>query len=149
MRRRGRPSLGVDLVDSLEGPAEDLRRLKVVLQTIAGETTVKEAAAELGVTEARFHEIRWQVLRGALEGTKPGLPGRPRAEAPVETEEVRTLRTRVKWLEEELQCAFVRTEIALVMPGLLKRAEARREKKGACSRRRKRGRPSSGGSAGT
>jgi len=149
VKRRGRPSLGVDLVDSLEGPEEDLRRLKVVLRTITGETTVKAASRELAVSEARFHEVRRQILRSALEGTKPGLPGRPRADAPAGTEEVRELRARVKWLEEELQCAYVRTEIALVMPGLLKRAETRREKKGACSRRRKRGRPSSGGSAGT
>jgi hypothetical protein len=149
MKRRGRPSLGVDLVDSLEGPEEDLRRLKVVLETITGERTLKAASRELGVSEARFHEIRWQVLRGALDGTKPGLPGRPRTGEPAEPEEVRDLRARVKWLEEELQCAFVRTEIALVMPELLRRSEARREKKGAFTRRRKRGRDSSGGSAGT
>ena len=149
MKRRGRPSLGIDHVDSLDGPEGDRHRLKLVLATLTGEVTVKVASRDLGVSEARFHEFRRQVLDGALAAAAPGFPGRPRKVEPADTERVRELEARVKWLEEELQCAFVQTEVALVMPDLLRRSEARREKKGACSRRRKRGRASSGGSAGT
>lgn len=150
MRRRGRPSLGVDHVDSLSGPAEDRRRLKLVLSTLTGERTVKSASEALGISEARFHELRKQALEGALSGIAPGLPGRPRREDPEDTERVRALEARVKWLEEELQCAFVRTELALVMPKLLRRAEARRAEKGGSSAKGKgRDRASSGGSRGT
>ena len=149
MRRRGRPSLGVDHVDSLDGSEGDRHRLKLVLRTLTCEVTVKEASRDLGVSEARFHEFRRQVLDGALAAAAPGLPGRPRKGDPADTGRVRDLEARVKWLEEELQCAFVRTEIALVMPGLLERSEVRRAKKGACSRRRRRGRASSGDSGDT
>jgi hypothetical protein len=136
-------------VDSLPGCAEDRRRLKLVLGTLGGEVTLQEAARELGVSEARFHQLRRQILEGALAAAAPGLPGRPRKETPAEPGREQELLDRVKWLEEELQCALVRTEIALVRPELLKRKKPPRRKKGVSSRSRRPGKPPPGGSPGT
>jgi len=117
----------------LEGPEELKRRLRVILQTLTGERTVLEACRELGVGQARFHELRQQVLQGALDGIAPGRPGRPRK---VETEEggrVRELEDELDEMKVDLQAARVRTEIALTMPHLLRE----RKKKGAKAKARR------------
>jgi len=145
---RGRPPKGLSHVDSLSGSDEDRERLRVVLATLSGELSVKDASLCLGVSEARFHVLRRQALEGALSGVSPGRPGRPHREPDPSAAEVEDLRAQVKWLEEELQCALTRTEIALSKPHLLKGAKVRApEKKGSSAKRSRRG--SSGGSAGT
>jgi transposase-like protein len=135
-------------VDSLTGSDEDRERLKVVLATLTGELSVKDASHCLGVSEARVHVLRQKALEGALSAVSPGRPGRPRKEPDPGAAEVEELRAQVKWLEEELQCALTRTEIALTKPHLLKGAKVRSpEKRGSSAKRSRRG--SSDGSAGT
>ena len=72
------------------------------------------------------------------EPAAPGLPGRPRKRRSAEDARVQELEDRVNWLEEELQCAMVRTELALSMPQLMSRAKHTPRKKGASSGRRHR-----------
>jgi transposase-like protein len=143
---RGRPSKGLSHVDSLDGSASDRERLKVVLSTLTGERTVKEASRMLGISASRFHELRRAALAGALTAVTPGRPGRPAREEDPSESEVVGLKAQVRWLEEELQCALTRTEIALAMPHLLKGSEARgRKKKGSSPKGSRRG--STGGSS--
>jgi transposase len=125
-------------VDPLEGPNADKRRLRIILETVAGERSVKEACEQLGVSEARFHVLRRQALQAALDGLAPGVAGRPRkADAP-ESTRVQELKQEVAELKVDLQAALVRTEIALTMPHLLRDALGRSKKNAPFRKRRKR-----------
>jgi transposase-like protein len=133
----GRPPDKLGHVDRLEGPDRLKHRLRVILETLTDERTVQEAAKELGVSEARFHELRHQALTAALEGIAPGRPGRPRKEEPVEASRIHELEREVGDLKVDLQAARVRTEIALTMPHLL-RDRKKNELRAKAKRRRKR-----------
>jgi transposase-like protein len=134
----GRPPEKLGHVDRLEGPDRLKERLRMILATLTGERTVQEAAHELGVSEARFHELRRQSLQGALEGIAPGRPGRPRKEEPIEASRVRELEREVDDLKVDLQAARVRTEIALTMPHLLRDGKKNESRAKVKRRRRKR-----------
>ena len=125
---RGRPIIGVDLIDRLDSPRALRRRVRVVLATIAGSLTIAQACAELGVGRTQFHKLRWRVLDGALDGLRPRPRGRPRQQ-PLDTPEVQQLQARIRELEDALKTTALRSEIALTMPHLLDRAG--RKKKGA------------------
>ena len=124
----GRPPKGVDHVDRLEGSEELKRRLKVVLETIVGSRSIEDACAALGVGESRLHEMRQEALVGALGALMPKPAGRP-AKPAMETTKEQELQERIERLEEDLQAAYVRTELALAMPHLF-----RAKKKGPKSR---------------
>lgn len=51
----GRPPKGRDQVDDLEGPEQQKRRLKVVLETLSGERTVREVSSDTWVHDLRRH----------------------------------------------------------------------------------------------
>jgi len=133
---RGRPPKGLSHVDSLEGDAVEKGRLKTILATLTGDLAVKVACERLEVSESRFHELRQLALEGMMVGLAPRPPGRPAKER--EPEEVRELRERVAWLEEELEITRVRTEIAMWNPALLRDPAAKAEKKGFSSKRQSR-----------
>jgi len=116
---RGRRPKGPKLVDGLEGSAEAKRRLEVILESISGQRTVAEARALLGLSEARFHELRNKMMQSALEGAEPHPAGRPRHEPSPEQTQVAALQAEVRDLRIDLKAAQVREEIALVMPHLL------------------------------
>jgi transposase-like protein len=127
-----RPNKGVAHVDAVEGPHEAKERLKAVLETIAGARTVEEACVDLGVSPARFDQLRAAALSGAVEALSPRPPGRPPTPPPDPS--VLELRERVQELERENQRLRVREEVALRAPGLLEP----REKKGPASERPRR-----------
>jgi len=116
---RGRRPKGPKLVDGLEGSAEAKRRLEVILESLNGKWTVAEARAQLGLGEARFHELRTEILQLALNRAEPRLPGRPRHEPSPEQTQVAALEAEIRDLRIDLKAAQVREEIALVMPHLL------------------------------
>ena len=115
----GRPPKGIGHVDGLKGPEQEKQRLRVILRTISGEQTVGEACRELGVSEARLHELRHRALQSALDGLLPGRPGRPRIEEPEEAGQVRELVERMEDLDLDLEIAEVRAEVALAVPQAL------------------------------
>jgi len=133
---RGRPPKGLSHVDSLSGDAAEKERLKTILATILGELPVQEAAARLGLSESRFHELRQSALRGMLAGLAPRPPGRPAKKR--EPKEVKDLRERVAWLEEELEISRLRTEIAMSNPALLRDPVPAPKKKGPSSKSQRR-----------
>lgn len=116
---RGRPPDGVGHVDRLEGSEELKQRLKVLLATLDGSKSVPEACDELGVSESRLHELRKEALEGALRALQPRASGRP-AKPEATTARERELQAHIEALEEDLQTAYVRTELALAMPHLFK-----------------------------
>jgi hypothetical protein len=139
---RGRPGKGLGHVDQVEGSAETKARLKAILETVSGTLTVREAARRLGVSEARFHELRRDALQQWADVLAPRPPGRPPKQEEIEPGEVEQLREQVKELQLDLQVARARTELALTMPHVLKEGpEAGAGKKGAVKRRRTGGKP--------
>jgi len=116
-------------VERLEGSAELKQRLKVILETLGGGLSVAEACERLELSEARFHELRRQVLASALDGLTPGAAGRPRGDEAPSPSRVEELEHEVQELRIELQAARVRTEIALTMPRLLQRRDRKKNKK--------------------
>lgn len=125
----GRPGKGPELVEGLAGTAEAKRRLKLVLQTLAGELSVEDARAELELSEAGFHKLRRQALAAAVERLEGQAPGRKRVEPSAEEKEIADLRAKVERMDLELEIARYRENVALTMPHLLKRREAEQEAK--------------------
>jgi transposase len=113
----------------LEGGVDEKHRLRVILDVMGGSMSVKQACEVLGISEARFHQLRHQVLQGALDSLAPKRPGRPPASQPEDTSCVEDLKQQVRELELDLQAALVRTELALAMPQVLMDRGARRGKK--------------------
>jgi len=117
---RGRHPSGPGLVEGLEGPDEAKRRLKVILETMAGSRPIAGACAELGLSEAAFHNLRKQALTAAVVSLAPRPPGRPRKDDEPEQQHIRELEEQVFVLKKDLQAARIREEIAIAMPHLLK-----------------------------
>jgi hypothetical protein len=116
---RGRPPKGPQLADNVQASDQARLRLKVILQTISGELTIPEACAQLGIGEARFHELRTEWLQSAALSLEPKPLGRPPQTTPPDQAEMQRLRERAEVLEIHLQAARVREQIALTMPHLL------------------------------
>ena len=120
---RGRHPAGPDFVNKLTGDATAKERLRIVLETISGERRVIDACAHLGISEARFDELRLEALQAAVAALEPKPPGRkPRAMAPDEAE-VAQLRARVAALEAEIKVVAVRAQVAAILPHTAAAAE--------------------------
>jgi hypothetical protein len=135
---RGRRPDGPEYVAKLHGPPDAKRRLEVILRTLAGTCRVQEACAELGVSAARFHQLRQEALQAALDGLTPrpaGRPAAPPAEPPVAEPGQAN-----EAVQLELLAAQTREEIALVLPRLARGADAEAEgRPGKKARRRRQG----------
>jgi hypothetical protein len=128
MKKRGRPPKGSALVEKFDGSEGAKERLKTVVATLTGEVTVEEACGHLRVSEARFHQMRDEVLQGGLVAMEPKAAGRPPKESESEDAvRVRELEARVKRLELEVKAGYVKTMIALTMPKLLKIPEEEKQ----------------------
>jgi hypothetical protein len=126
---RGRPPAGPKLVDGLEGSETAKERLRVVLQTIAGELNVPEACARLSVSEARFHELRAEVLQMALQHLEPKPAGRPAQQSDPKAAEMATLKEQIQELKIELRATQIREELATLIPGVLKPGKTPEERR--------------------
>jgi transposase len=117
---KGRPSLGPSLADKVEGSAQAKARLKLILQTIAGEISVADACKELGLSEARFHELRQQWMQDACTALEPKPAGRPKETTIEEEVELLRLHRENTNLTLQLRAAQIREQIGVAMPHLLK-----------------------------
>lgn len=136
----GRPPKGPGLVDGLQSSAGAKKKLKVILQTIAGERTVEQACEVLGMGPAAFYKLRERVLRDAAASLEPRKRGRPRKEKSPEELENERLRRELFEAQFELQAARIREEIAVVMPHLLLDKDGK-PRRGAGEKKGKRRRP--------
>jgi len=117
-----RPTSGEKMLDPLPGTTDAKARLAGIVATMAGEKSIPEVCAELGIGEARFHEMRKDFLVSALGLLERKPAGRKPAEAAEATpEQLSELKEKVQALQVELETSRIRTEIALTMPHLLKR----------------------------
>ena len=108
------------MVDQIDGSGQAKRKLRVILQTLAGEKNVPEACAELGVTRSRFHALRQEFLLDAVASLEPRHRGRPARQVSPEQARVEELERQNQTLAIELRAAQVREELAAVMPHLFK-----------------------------
>jgi hypothetical protein len=113
--RVGRPPLGPEHVEKLEGSQVEKERLRVMLESLSGSLRVQDACRELGLGRSRFHELRTKALQGALDGLAPGVPGRPRKQRDVRTPRELELEREVGALRDQLVAERARSELALVM----------------------------------
>ena len=123
----GRPTKGSDIVSKFDASQEARKKVRFVLETLAGKTSVKHAADSLGVSESRFHQIRDEILAGMLDAAEPKPVGRPKKE-PAETDEVAALKKNLADVKLELHVSRLRELLDAAFPDLVKR-EAQRVKK--------------------
>jgi transposase-like protein len=116
---KGRPSLGPSLADKVEGSEQAKERLKLILQTIAGDLSVSDACKQLGLSEARFHELRQQWMQDACASLEPKPLGRPKETTIEEEVELLRLHRENQKLKMHLRAAQIREEIAIAMPHVL------------------------------
>ncbi len=112
---RGRRPAGPEYVDKLDGSAQSKKRLRVILETVAGHCTVQEACAQLELGEVRFNQLRQEALQSALATMEPKPAGRPRTTTP-EEERIQALQQSLADKDSELRESQVREEIALALP---------------------------------
>jgi len=111
--------LGPALADKVDGSEQAKVRLKIILQTIAGEMSIADACRQLGLSEARFHELRQQWMQDACAALEPKPVGRPK-EMTVEAElELLRLHRENKNLQMHLRAAQIREEIGIAIPHVL------------------------------
>lgn len=138
---RGRRPVGPEYVDHLDGSETAKLRAKVILETMMGTCRVLEACQRLGISEQRFHQLREEMMEGALQALEPGHAGRPaRTPTPAEVQ-VQTLEQQLLDKEFELRTAKAREEIALIMPKVKHEpVEPEKKKPQQPPKRRRRGR---------
>jgi hypothetical protein len=115
---RGRRPLGPELAEQLEGSAVACRRMRVVLETIAGTRRVQEACEQLGICEQRFETIRATAIGAGIAALESRPMGRPPKVLSEAQSEIARLEERIAELEGQLQVASVRAELAAVLPRL-------------------------------
>lgn len=129
-----RKTSGPKLVDGLPASTLARERLKLILATLSGEKTAAEAAQALGISEARFFEMRAEALKAAAAGLEPRPAGRPPKPIVANDPAVTALEAEVRELKIELAASHVREEIAVAMPHLLKKHVEEGGKKSARKR---------------
>jgi hypothetical protein len=117
--RTGRKPTGPQIVERLEGSPSAKQRLEVILETIAGQLTVPEACARLGIGESRFHDLRNQTLQVTLNTLEPRRLGRPPKPTSPEQDEIDILQAKLDRARRELAVADVQVSLARIHPGLL------------------------------
>jgi hypothetical protein len=128
MTRRGRKPTGPQLVERLEGSEHAKVRLEVILETVAGQRTIPDVCAELGIQESMFHKMRSEVLQTALGRLEPRPLGRPPQHPSPEDQRVLALEEENRQLRIELQAAQIRQELAEKLPRLAHPAASPGEK---------------------
>jgi hypothetical protein len=110
----GRKPLSIaDQVDRLAGSPVAKTRLRVILANLAGQISIADACAELGVEQSRFFALKREALESWMRTIEPGSPGRrPSVERTPEQQRIAELEQRVGRVELELKAAQVREELA-------------------------------------
>lgn len=117
----GRPPMGSKLVDRFPASEDAKMKLKAILDSVAGATSIPEACVKLGISETRFYQLREDALFAALQSLEPAAMGRPRKENVFSEAEVDVLHKKIANLENDLVTSQTKTMIATTFPHLLKR----------------------------
>jgi len=119
-KKRGRPIKGAQKIESLAGSADAKHRLQVIMKSISGELSIREACRQLGMEKSAFYRLREKVLASALSSLEPKASGRPRIPAPTPEEEyIAELEEKVVNQRIALEASMIREELAISMPHVL------------------------------
>ncbi len=134
----GRKPLGPELVQHLEGSDHAKERFQVMLETLAGRSTIAQACERLGIGEAMFHRLRIEVLQAGLSRLEPRPIGRPPRETSSEAARIAEFEERLTQLDQECKTAEVRLEITQVLAGPQESEAVKKTTEGKpCRRERK------------
>ncbi len=109
-----RPPTGPSIVDSAAGSDAARQRARLILETIAGTTSVQDAADALGVSPQRFHDLRRDIITATVAACEPKRLGRPTATPAVPDAAARAAAEqarRISDLEVELEISRLREEL--------------------------------------
>lgn len=118
---RGRRPSGPEFVDKLPGGEKAKARLKILLETIAGERRVLDACERLAISEPRFDQLRLIALQAAIVALEDRPAGRPARQPNAAEEEIAQLRARIAELEADNLVLLVRAELAAALPATKKK----------------------------
>jgi hypothetical protein len=132
------------LVHHLDGSGRAKERLEVILQTVAGKITIREACDRLGIEEAMFFRLRTQALQAGLSRLEPRPAGRPRRCPSPEDQRIAELEQELQEKELQEKAMETRLEIAQAMSPLVegtpkKTAKRKQRGKQVAKRGRRRG----------
>jgi hypothetical protein len=113
--KRGRRPAGPEYVKQLDGSDLAKERVQVVLETVAGTCGVDDACRRLNICAQRFHQLRQQILEGAVTAAEPGTPGRKALLPTPAEDQVQRLEQLVGDQQREMQASRAREEIILVL----------------------------------
>lgn len=116
-------------IDKVEADLVVKKRLRMVLETLSGETKTQDAIRELGISETYFHKLRDRALAGAAQALTPARPGRKPKPKPAA--DVVRLEAKVAKLELQLQVEQLRHELELAVPGMTGRAAEKKRNRGS------------------
>jgi len=111
----GRKPTGPPLVHHLDGSERAKERLEVILETVAGSITIREACDRLGIEEAMFFRLRTQALQAGLARLVQRPMGRPPRPRSPDEERVAQLEKELHEQELEQKALQTRLEIAQAM----------------------------------
>jgi hypothetical protein len=132
------------LVHHLDGSERAKERLEIILETVAGRITIRDACDRLGIEEAMFFRLRTQALQAGLSRLEPRRPGRPPRRQSPEDQKIAELEQEIHEKDEELRAMAVRVDVAEAMPRLLqdetlkKTTEQKQRRKRLAKRQRRR-----------
>jgi hypothetical protein len=118
--------MGPRLVHNLDGSDRAKERWEVILATMTGELTIREACDRLGIEEAMFFRLRTQALQAGLARLEPRRAGRPPRPSSPESERIAELEDELQDTEHELKAMEVRLELAETMPQLVREEAAKK-----------------------
>lgn len=112
----GRPPLGPEVVDRIEGSDEAKKRARTILEVIAGERSVASACVELDIEPTRFEELRKEAFGGLVAALEPKPAGRPPKPVDPAAERLAALVEENRRLKIEVVTSHVREELAIGLP---------------------------------
>ena len=112
----GRPPLGPEIVDRIEGSEEARRRARILLEVMTGERSVDSACEALDVQPTRFEDIRKEAFGGLVAALEPKPVGRPPKPVDEAAEKLAALEEENKRLKIEIVTSHVREELAIGLP---------------------------------
>ena len=113
---RGRRAVGPELAEHLEGSATACRRMRLILETMAGTRRVQEVCEELGICEQRFETLRATAIRAGVAALEARPMGRPPKRLSEAQTQIARLQEQIAELEARLQVAQIQAELAEARP---------------------------------
>ena len=124
----GRRSEMQALVDGTRASRDARERTKVILLTLARESSVQTGYERLGMGRTRFQDLRRRMIEGAVQALEERPAGRPRRRRERDGSELQELRGRLVELEQEL--LRTRAELDVARSGAAAAVQARLVAKG-------------------